>query len=131
MKKRLAACAAAAALSAASGCGTVMNLTEKQSPTAGMSTSSKPRSPYGGVGYDLDMSQWLLLAGPIGWAGSAFLIADTPLSAVADTVTLPYVLKARDQERQTEKANIQDREHPPAEPVTPAEFGAPSTSTHR
>jgi hypothetical protein len=53
----VAACLAALVLAALSGCGTVMNLTEEKSPTEGMSTSSKPRSPYGGVGYDFDMGQ--------------------------------------------------------------------------
>ena len=57
-----------------------------------MSTSSKPRSPYGGVGYDFDVGQWLLLAGPLGWVESACLTADIPLSFVGDTLTLPYVL---------------------------------------
>jgi uncharacterized protein YceK len=91
----VAACVAAVLLEALSGCGTVMNLTEEQSPTYGMSTSSKPRSPYGGVGYDLDLSQWLLLAGPRGLAESACLIADVPLSLAGDTLTLPYVLYLR------------------------------------
>lgn len=127
MKKMVAACAAAVALSAASGCGTFMNLTEKQSPTAGMSTSSKPKSPYGGVGYDLDVGQWLLLAGPLGWAGSAILIADTPLSAVADTLTLPYVLYIRANEKRTGRPERQVRVQPSADAVTPISASQPTT----
>jgi uncharacterized protein YceK len=124
--KTFVACAATLVLSAASGCGTVMNLTEERSPTEPMSTSSKPRSPYGGVGYDLDVGSWSLLAGPIGWVECACLVVDTPLSAVADTLTLPYVLYARAQEKKAEKVDKQDREHPSAGTVIPTSASGPA-----
>ena len=115
----IAACLAAVLLAVVSGCGTVMNLTEEKSPTEGMSTSSKPRSPYGGVGYDLDISQWLLLAGPLGWAESACLLADVPLSFVGDTLTLPYVFCLRSHKDAPADAR------PRAAPVEQAKFTDP------
>ena len=102
-----------------------MNLTEDRSPTYPLSTSSKPRSPYGGVGYDLDVGPWLLLAGPLGWVGCAGLLADTPLSAVADTLTLPYVLYVRAHDKQAGKPEKQDREQPAATAMTPAAASQP------
>ncbi len=127
MKMRLGVCAAALALSAASGCGTVMNLTEDQSPTYPMSSSSKPRSPYGGVGYDLDLAAWSTLGGPVGWVECAGLLADTPLSAAADTITLPYVLYLRANDKGTGRPEQQDGKQPSAGAVTPTAASRPTS----
>jgi uncharacterized protein YceK len=128
MKMRFGACAATLALSVTSGCGTVNSLTERQSPTYPMSTHSEPRTPYGGVAYDFDVAPWLCVAGPVGvLACAGYLALDLPLSATADTVTLPYVLYIRANEKRTGKPERQDRVQPSADAVTPTAASQPTS----
>jgi len=92
-KNVLAACAAALALGALSGCGTVENVHRDNPLVYGGvremgalgcqfcfrndSTPEHPDRILGGFEFCI---------------GSYFLLIDTPLSAIGDTLTLPYVL---------------------------------------
>jgi uncharacterized protein YceK len=90
-----AACVAALALSALGGCGTVDNL----------KTDAKHPSPslYGGVFFDTHAAQVCVEPDREGehrsWRtgiqaaeGAYALLIDLPLSAVGDTLALPYIL---------------------------------------
>jgi uncharacterized protein YceK len=72
----------------ASGCGTMLNLPEAKSV---MLCPEETRLPYGGVRMDAE-GGYDLLSGDRCALGIYILIVDLPLSAVGDTLTLPYVL---------------------------------------
>ena len=77
--------------SIAGGCGTLVNLPEAEYP--GMLKPDVTRLPYGGVRMDAAIGSDCLLSPPYGVpVGAYILFVDLPLSAIGDTLTLPYVL---------------------------------------
>ena len=108
-----AACVAAVALAAVSGCGTVMNLTHEPSEF------TDPKRPYGGVLVDC--------VGTLLWIGHPDLIPvslgavlDFPLTVVGDTLALPYVIYLN-----VHKDDPADPS-PKAAPVEQAKYADPS-----
>jgi uncharacterized protein YceK len=97
----VAACVAALALTAVSGCGTLVNVTApEENPKHSFPEGTQV---YGGVRFSQLQGECMLKESSEpywtpGWAtfevvmGNYFLFLDTPLSAVGDTLTLPYVL---------------------------------------
>jgi uncharacterized protein YceK len=90
----------AAFLAAVSGCGTLINLSENPNREAG-----GDKKLYGGVQWDvlvgtgsllssLDPSTPTVSARTGAFMAGVCFLADTPLSAVADTLTLPLVVSA-------------------------------------
>jgi uncharacterized protein YceK len=101
MARRLAACALVAGLTTLAGCGTLLNLPEE--PAYFCLGAGPTRQAYGGVRLDAALASGCLVGAfgegrpEFGRGGSLLLGAYAlcvvlPLSAVADTVTLPYVL---------------------------------------
>src|SRR5947199_10714840 len=95
-KRNAAACFVALAGIAASGCGTTINVAMQP---GGMSVPPV----YGGVQTDTRAAAWLFTGGPFAEGknaltrgimdvGGVCAALDLPLSAVADTLTLPYTL---------------------------------------
>ena len=99
----VAACAAALALCVRSGCGTMINLTgrgEGPKPYGGVEIVAKSGVAFsvGSVGEDNTVRFFPALVGvPL---GMYLLLVETPLSAVGDTLTLPYVLYLKAQKDQ-------------------------------
>jgi uncharacterized protein YceK len=93
-----------AALCAAGGCGTIMNF--KDDPMTGNVLFNGPAAEevYGGVAWDVTIAEvrfaqaeacaWGEGRALLGLLGVSTLVFDLPLSAIADTVTLPRTLSA-------------------------------------
>jgi uncharacterized protein YceK len=89
--KKAIACLAVLIPSLLSGCGTMDNMIGPFLILGGRAVP--PQSPYGGV--QLDVADIAECNGEAYQILGAFLaLADLPFSAVADTVTLPYALRA-------------------------------------
>ena len=77
-------------LLAASGCGTIRNLCADPEV---FPRSDNPQSAYGGVRLDANTAA---ASTTLGWTDSPLLAffwtLDLPLSAIGDTLTLPYIL---------------------------------------
>lgn len=78
------------------GCGTLANLNGKEYPLLSPPAEYEPRI-YGGVRNDL---RWLGDFATLGdvpefFPGSLIFAADLPLSAAADTITLPLIFRQR------------------------------------
>lgn len=101
---------------AASGCGTMANVTAS-STTPGGYRAFGPTwcEPFGGVQRSVLAGSAPLMAGPVGILPAAVMVGvDTPLSLVGDVVTLPYV-----------HYRIQNESRPTASSVEPAREAAP------
>jgi uncharacterized protein YceK len=92
MRRRVAVLLVAVLAPAAGGCGTAAN-------TLWLDDFEGGQKVYGGVGVDATMFASAVAdcdgKGPaLSTAWALFFAADMPLSAVADTVTLPYTITA-------------------------------------
>lgn len=87
------------------GCGTILNFKDGVGSPGVVGAVRQPTQPYGGVKNDLDgiMTFEFVLLWP------TIYTMDIPLSAVADTLTLPVTIPmaiARDSQHQADVASI-------------------------
>ena len=87
MPRRMLRCLAVLLTLMPLGCATALNLQEKATPGVG----GGEKRPFGGVRTDLEVCAASLFNPPLLPLGGLCLV-DLPLSAVADTVTLPYTV---------------------------------------
>jgi uncharacterized protein YceK len=93
MKRLATVCASAVLACATAGCGTMCNMNGGY--LIGPPLDGYP-APYGGVARSAEHLQENGVKAPL---VSLFWLADMPLTVVGDTVTLPWVLMHREDER--------------------------------
>jgi hypothetical protein len=85
-RRRLLGLAAAALL--LPSCGTIANFYHKSTPDTPVG-----REVFGGVQRDLEFAE-SIPGGIVGMVVACLVVADLPLSAVGDVVTLPWTIRA-------------------------------------
>jgi uncharacterized protein YceK len=112
----LAATVAATAVFALTGCGTLSNLQEKPSMFFPRNDDAPPNRIYGGVRISAEQGWHGLKGGAEPVAGTYRWVVDVPLSAVADTLTLPVTIPAALERAATPRESLKQRsaQSPPA-----------------